>query len=126
MNTEHGKCLIAIDGNIIKSKTIGSFNIEGLDKAIESLKLAIDSFCQKDFKLLIDYTEAEGGTPEVYIKINEFNVWLNKQNIIAKAIVTPSSVMAEILMVRTPARKLLNEKVFSAEANALTWLKSQS
>jgi hypothetical protein len=126
MNQEHGKNIISVEGDIIISKIIGPFNVEGVNKSITDLKTVVDSFCQNKFKLLIDYIDAEGATPEVYEKINECNIWLNSQNMVAKALVTNSNVALSILESRTPARRSLNESVFNDKANAIIWLKSQT
>jgi hypothetical protein len=126
MNQEHGKNIISVEGDIIISKIIGPFNVEGVNKSITDLKTVVDSFCQNKFKLLIDYIDAEGATPEVYEKINECNIWLNSQNMVAKALVTNSNVALSILESRTPARSSLNESAFNDKANAIIWLKSQT
>ncbi|MBA6233807.1 MULTISPECIES: hypothetical protein [unclassified Colwellia] len=126
MYQEHGKNVISVEGDVIISKIIGAFNVEGVNKSIANLKVVVDSFCQNAFKLLINYTDTEGGTPEVYEKINECNIWLNSQNMVAKALVINSNVALNILESRTPARSSLNEKVFDDEVNAMSWLKSQT
>jgi hypothetical protein len=125
MNTEHGESSITIDHNLIIIKIIGAFNLEGINKAIEQLKSAILAFGQNEFKLLLDYTEAEGGTPEVFEKINECNVWLNRQNMTAKALVIASKPLLAILESRAPARSLQNTKNFYNKTDALNWLKAQ-
>ncbi|MEH6385099.1 MAG: hypothetical protein V7780_10865 [Colwellia sp.] len=126
MNQEHGKNIISVEGDIIISKIIGAFNVEGVNKSITDLKTVVDSFCQNKFKLLIDYIDAEGATPEVYEKINECNIWLNSQNMVAKALVPNSNVALSILESRTPARSSLNERIFDDKASAMSWLKSQT
>jgi len=126
MDLRHGKCSISVDGNIITVKAIGAFNTEGIVKAIEQLESVIENFCQKEFKLLFDYTETEGGTPEVFDKINECNIWLNSQNMVAKALVIRSATNLDILESRTPARKTQNTKVFDDITAAMNWLKLQS
>jgi hypothetical protein len=126
MYPEHGKNIISVEGDIIISKVIGAFNAEGIDKSIADLKVAVDSFCQSEFKLLVNYIDTEGGTPEVYEKINEFNIWLNSKNMVAKALVSNSNVALSIRESRTPTVISLNERVFDDEANAMNWLKSQT
>jgi len=126
MYPEHGKNIISVEGDIIISKIIGAFNAEGIDKSIADLKVAIDSFCQNEFKLLVNYIDTEGGTPEVYEKINEFNIWLKSKNMVAKALVSNSNVVLSIRESRTPKGMSLNERVFDDEVNAIIWLKSQT
>jgi len=123
---EHGKSYISVDGNIITVKAVGAYNKEGMVKTIEELESTIESFNQKEFKLLFDYTLSEGGTPDVFDKINECNIWLNSQNMIAKALVINSSMHLSILESRTPARKSQNTKNFDNKTSALAWLRLQS
>ncbi len=126
MATKHGESFISVDGDIITVKAIGAFNLEGIVKVITELELIIESFCQKEFKLLFDYSQTDGGTPEVFDKINECNVWLNSQNMVAKALIINSPTNLAILESRTPARNSQNTKQFDDKASAIAWLKLQS
>ena len=121
---EHGKSYVSVDGDLIAVKVTGAFNKEGMLQSIEELKSAIESFNQKKFKLLIDYTQAEGGNPDVFDKINECNIWLNSQNMVAKAVVINSSIHLAILESRTPARNLQKSKNFEDKGTAMNWLKT--
>jgi hypothetical protein len=125
MNAEHGESFITVEDDIIMVKVIGAFNSEGISKSIAELKSVIDSFSQNEFKLFLDYTDAEGGTPEVFEKINECNIWLNTQNMIAKALAIKSTSILAILESRTPARNSQHSKNFDNKINALNWLKLQ-
>ncbi len=126
MNVEHGKSFLSVDGDIITVKAVGPFNREGIVKTTEELKLLIESFGHKKFKILFDCAEAEGGPPDVFDKINELNIWLNSQNMIAKASVINLSMQLEILEIRSPARNLQNAKDFDNKSSAIAWLKLQS
>ena len=125
MAVAHGQSSISVDGDIITVKAVGAFNVEGITKTIEQLKLFIEGFGQKEFKLLFDYTETDGGTPDVFDKINECNIWLNSQNMVAKAVVIHSEILLKILESRTPARHSQNEQSFDDIASAINWLASQ-
>ena len=125
MAKEHGQSFISVDGDIIIVRAVGAFNEEGIVNTIGKLKSVIESFGPKGFKLLFDYSEAEGGTPDVYDKINECNIWLNGQNMIAKALVIDSPTKLEILESRTPARRSQNFKNFNDKKKAISWLKLQ-
>ena len=126
MAIEHGESFISVDGDIIIVRAVGAFNEEGIDKTIDNLKSVIASLGPKGFKLLFDYSKATGGTPDVFNKINECNIWLNGQNMIAKALVIESQIQLGILESRTPARRSQNAKNFNNEENAINWLKLQS
>ncbi|MFT6902254.1 MAG: CTP:phosphocholine cytidylyltransferase-like protein [Colwellia sp.] len=126
MYQAHGKNIISVEGNIIISKITGAFNLEGVDKSIADIKVVVENFGQNEFKYLINYIDTEGATPEVYDKINQFNTWLNSQNMVAKAIVINSNVLLNIGESRIPAGSSLNGRVFDDEVNAMIWLKSQT
>ena len=125
MTKAHGKSSISIDGDIITVTSIGSFNVEGIVQVIDELTLIIEDLNNKEFKLLFDYLQTEGGTPEVFEKINECNIWLNSQNMVAKAVLIHSPINMDLLESRTPARQSQNSKQFDEKANAIAWLKSQ-
>ncbi|NQZ21499.1 MAG: hypothetical protein HRT53_05520 [Colwellia sp.] len=126
MNIPHGECFISVDEDIICIKSVGAFNLEGIIKANQDVEVVVRSFGQKRFKLLIDYSEIEGATPEAYDKLNECNIWLNSQNMIAKAVVIHSAVNLTLLGIRAPARNLQNDKNFENKVTAMEWLKLQS
>ena len=122
---KHGESNISVDGDIISVIAIGAFNKAGIVNTIEQLESVIKSFDQKKFKLLFDYSRIEGGTPDVFTKINECNIWLNNQNMVAKAVVINSRAHLSILEKRAPARKVQKTKNFEDITTALIWLKSQ-
>jgi len=126
IESEHGKSYISVDDDIITVTAIGAFNKEGIIKVVKELESIIKGFNQKEFKLLFDYSQTEGGTPDVFNEINECNIWLNSQNMLAKALVINSTVQLAILESRTPARSEQNAKNFEDKTSAINWLKSQS
>jgi len=125
MNEAHGETLISIDGDTITVKSSGTFNREGIVKGFEQLKLFIKSHNLSSFKILFDYSDNEGGTPDAYDEINLCNIWLSRQNMTAKATVMTSQMNKSILESRTPASKALNARKFTDKQSAISWLKSQ-
>lgn len=125
MNREHGLCFVTIEDDIIFLKAIGAFNLEGMVKANNDVGLIIENLNNNKFKLFVDYSELEGVTPEAFEKLNDFNIWLNKQNMVAKAVVINSAITLSILDHRSPARSLHNDKNFEDREEALNWLKIQ-
>jgi hypothetical protein len=126
MRMAHGECFISIEDDIVYIKSVGAFNLEGIVKANQDIVSAICTFGHKKFKLLVDYSELEGGTPEAFDRLNECNTWLNSQNMIAKAVVINSQITLTILEQRAPARSLHNDKNFESKITAIEWLKLQS
>ncbi len=125
MNIVHGQCFVSVDDDIVYVKAVGGFNLEGVITATRDIASAIHTLEHKKFKFLADYSELEGAIPEAFDKLNEFNRWLNKQNMTAKAVVINSSVTLDILRQRAPARNLHNDKNFENKAEAIEWLKQQ-
>lgn len=125
MNSPHGKCSVSVNDDIIYIMAVGSFNKEGITKSIQDIQSAIGSFDDRGFKLFIDFTDIEGGTPKAFDKINEFNRWLNHQKMIAKAVVFSLAMTLPLLDSRAPARKLQNSKSFENKISAIEWLNQQ-
>jgi len=86
--------------------------------------LVVERFQQKEFLLLIDIKNCEGGTPEGYEESRKFNIWLDEQNLTAKAIVSSSSIFIQIneSIVRDTNKQ--NIQYFENQKNAVNWLQS--
>jgi hypothetical protein len=125
MTTPHGECLISVEDNIIYIQPIGAFNEEGIIEASKEVSIAVDNFGDENFKLLLDYTSIEGATPEAFVKLNEFNSWLNTQNMVAKAVVVNLSLTLTLLNNFVPERSIQNDKNFDNKADAIEWIKRQ-
>jgi len=123
---EHGESTFTLTSNIITMKASGSFNQEGALKTSQTLKEFIGKVQGESFKLLLDYSDVEGATPEAYTEINNCNIWLNSQKMLAKAIVNGSNMTTDILNIRAPARKQHNTKAFPSHKLALLWLAEQT
>lgn len=125
MSEGHGQCFVSVDKSIVYIKSVGAFNLEGMVKATQDIKSAVLTLDNNSFKLLADYTELEGATPEAFNHLDEFNAWLNMQNFVAKAVVISSTITLTILDQQVPTRKLQNDKNFKSLDEALEWLKLQ-
>jgi hypothetical protein len=125
MSLEHGESFISVNADLITIKVKGAFNREGIIKGAQELKLVVNSFQQKKFKLLFDYLEMEGATPDAYDEINQCNVWLNTKNMVAKAVLINSPINSSLLQTRLPATKLQNIKRFDEKSHAISWLALQ-
>jgi hypothetical protein len=126
MSLVHGEGIVSVNGNVITVKIQGSFNREGIVKYQKKLTTIIESFHAEKFKMLIDFLDAEGATPNALKQVDTFNTWLNDKNLVAKAVVINSPVLLKILFSRTPAQKSQNIKCFDNTIEAHQWLKSQS
>lgn len=121
----HGDFAIEVDGNIIKFTAQGAFNDVGARAVIKGMKRAIASFNQNPFAILVNLLEFEGGTPEVFSEAERYNIWLNRQNLIAKAYIHKSEGMISIGQSLINSKNQQNIQYFATETEALHWLESE-
>jgi hypothetical protein len=124
-NTAHGTIKVEALGNIIVTKYIGMFNLEGLTTELMKLRAAINALDGQPFAILVDNLELEGGTPEAYEALNEFNLSIANLPLVAKATVITSAVKLSIIEARVTARQQQNKLAFTSKAEALEWLRSE-
>ncbi|KGJ91712.1 hypothetical protein [Colwellia psychrerythraea] len=124
MNIEHGEVTIKVIDNIILVRSIGAFNEYGAQKYTNCIRDAVDDLQDKSFSILTNNLEFLGGTPEAYQELESYNVWLNQQKLIAKAMVITSSTMLDVINMLSPSRASQQTKSFNNEKDAMNWLKS--
>ena len=126
MSLEHGDVTITLKGNIIIVRTSGAFNEFGAKQYTEGLKKMIKGLEGKPFSILVNNLDFLGGTPEAYQELESYNLWLNKQKLIAKAMVITSGITIELIDKHSPARATQQTQNFNDEASAMKWLVSLS
>lgn len=125
MTVEHGENTIIVKENIIHITLKGGFNKSGAKDVSRKTKEIICSFNQKRFLILVNLLNLDGATPEAFNTSNEFNEWLNSQNMVAKAIVITSQTIKAIDQKWVPSKIVQNIGYFDNEEDALKWLKIQ-
>ena len=118
----HGEFSVVLTGSIIESTLAGSFNELGCSGYINAVKDKLKILNGKPFAMLIDDLELEGGTPEAYQLLNEYNQWMSKQPIVAKALIISSQVQKDIILQRSPSLLQQNIEFFTDRAHAMHWL----
>ena len=122
---EHGETIITYEDGIIQSTFIGSFNSAGVQKYVNQIKHLIDGLNGADFAILVDNLQLEGGTPLAYEALEDYNQWLNKQPLVAKAMLSNSVVKMQIIDSLTKAHQKQNVQHFQSREKALCWLKTE-
>jgi hypothetical protein len=124
MNLDHGKVSIELEGNIIIVHLLGEFNEFGAKNYTDSVKDVVAGLNGAAFSILVNLLDLIGGTPEAFKEVDDLNVWLTQQNLIAKARVSNSA--ATVSMVQTLANSSSNQTVgdFVTHQEALKWLKT--
>lgn len=126
MDLVRGKYSINVTNDIIMISLAGSFNQQEAKVLTNHIRTTISTFQGKPFSILVVDTGLTGNTPDAYSEINEYNKWLNTQNMTAKALVTIPGVVTKINDSAIPAKAQQNLSVFDNVPGALAWLKSQS
>ena len=124
MNGQHGEVQICCENNIISATLIGSFNEEGAIKYTEGIKDIVRSLEGQKYAILVDNLNMEGGTPEAYQVLEQYNQWLNGTNLVGKAIIVKTLITTELIKSLSPSIKLQTTKSFQNRTLAIQWLQS--
>ena len=124
MNGQHGEVQICCENNIIRATLIGSFNEEGAIKYTEGIKDIVRSLEGQKYAILVDNLNMEGGTPEAYQVLEQYNQWLNGTNLVGKAIIVKTLITTELIKSLSPSIKLQTTKSFKNRTLAIQWLQS--
>lgn len=122
---KHGDYLKEVNENVIVINANGSFNEFGAMDLFADIKSSITQFLGKPFLMLFLMDNFDGATPEAYQLTKIFNLWLNSQKVVAKALVYSGSATKNIdsFWVKTSVRH--RAKYFDNEDNARAWLELQ-
>ncbi|UUO25007.1 hypothetical protein FGD67_18650 [Colwellia sp. M166] len=121
----HGEVSIFLQNeNIIIAKLKGAFNEYGAQEYTDGIKQIITQLDGQNFSILINLLELMGGTPEAYKELEDYNKWLNSQNLLAKAMVINSMITLDIINMYSPSRGEQKSETFDNETDAIAWLKT--
>lgn len=120
----HGACDIKKEDNMIIVTLHGAFNAYAAEKCTRELKDAIELLSGQDFVMLVDIFDYSGATPDALAVVDIFNQWLSEKGLLAKAYVTKSPVILDILLINTPSASRILTARFSEHRHAKEWLSS--
>jgi len=120
---KHGEVELSYDNQIITAVLVGSFNKKGAEEYTEGVKSIVKQLKGKKYAMLVDNSKLEGGTPEAYQTLENYNQWINNTNIVAKAIVVDSQAAMELIKSLSPSINQQKNKSFYDRKSALEWLK---
>jgi hypothetical protein len=121
----HGDVEILIDDHIIIVRLSGMFNELGVKKFTDAIKEFVSNLNGDSFAVLINDLKLDGGTPEAYAELEDYNQWLNTQKLLAKAMVIDSATNKHIINALSPSLSAQNIEYFLTEDAAINWLKSE-
>ena len=126
MGIEHGEVSISLKGNIIVVRNVGAFNEYGAQKYTNGVEAIVDDLKDTSFSILVNNLEFQGATPEAYQELEKYNVWLNQQKLIAKAMVITSNTILDVINKLSPSRASQQTRSFDNEEDAMSWLQTLS
>ncbi|HHQ4553794.1 TPA: hypothetical protein ACSPZ7_001962 [Aeromonas veronii] len=118
----HGVYEIQTDGNIIVATLHGAFNEFAVEKYAKDLKVIVNLFNDDNFAMLIDIREYAGATPDALVIVDNFNKWLSSKGLLAKAYVTESQVLLDLIFINTQSISNVLIARFSEIGHAKEWL----
>ena len=121
----HGDREVSLSGQIITARFIGLFNEHGVRRITDEIKACVEQLQGSSFAILIDDLKLEGGTPEAYAVLEEYNQWLNTKKLAAKAMLIKSASHKAIINKLSPSRAKQTIEYFTEEESAIDWLKQQ-
>lgn len=121
----HGDSKVYLKDNIVFAKLSGMFNELGAEKFTNEVKRLVLSLADQPFGILIDDLDLEGGTPEAFAILEQYNQWLNTKPLKAKAMVMSSNAHKEIINKLSPSRNKQNIQYFLTEPEAVAWLQTE-
>ncbi|NMP30234.1 hypothetical protein HII17_01560 [Thalassotalea sp. M1531] len=121
----HGIFQVTLDNHIIECVLKGSFNEVGCLAYTTRVKEEVTALNGQPFAMLIDDLDLEGGTPEAYEVLNQYNHWLSNHPLAAKALIINSIIQKEIMLQQAPSLKSQNIEFFTDKEDAKKWLNKQ-
>jgi hypothetical protein len=125
MPLAHGNYSVELKGNIIWVVLDGAFNEFAVENWINEVKAIVNALNGKPFTILMEMSKALGATPESFELSNQYNAWLNKQNMTAKALIYGSAVFEDMDKTLVPSKQEQNIRVFDDIEAAQNWLQQQ-
>lgn len=122
MPLAHGLSSVTVCDHILLCKLSGTFNKEGLDVYVRQVKDGVAQFKGQPFAMVIDDLALEGGTPEAFNALQEYNEWLNQQPLIAKAFIIDNPMLKEMILKRAPALNDQHIEFFYKLEDAKNWV----
>lgn len=112
---------IEVKDAVIKLSMFGSFNLDIANSITKKIKIIIEELNDQPFYILVDLSTIEGGTPDGFERGRQFNLWLDGQNLKAKAIICKSPLFKSISESRVRTSDIQLIKYFNNETDALRW-----
>ena len=121
---EHGSFQIEIIGQTIKAKLFDQWNYEITVRFVAEFKLKALFICDKPWACIVDLTQWELGTPDIWDLFVEGNVWSSQHNQKYEASISKLAVHKRVMEITDESLKGVVTQAFNNETDALEWLES--
>jgi hypothetical protein len=120
----HGSFTLKQSGQILWSSCKGAWNEEQAKlflQAYESAAIALNP----GWASIMDLSEWQLGTPDIWPVIDELNRWLNKTGFAYDAIIVNSKIKAKLFERSTNSMTTAETRFFATVDEAMEWLRSE-
>lgn len=122
---EHGEYQLILEGQILKVKCLGSWNIELVKRMAKEFKEVATSISDKPWACMVDLLDWQLGVPEMWEEIYLINKWSCKNNQKFEVVVTNNTLMKSLLEKSHTAFTGVDTVVFYNQGYAKRWLQSK-
>jgi len=121
---EHGTFNIDLRGQTVRVKLYDQWNYEVTVRFVQEFKLKALTICNKPWACVVDLSEWELGTPDIWELLEEGNVWSSEHNQKYEASISQLAVHKQIMEKTDESFSNVETKAFNNETQALAWLES--
>ena len=121
----HGTYELTLKGEIFIIRFFEKWNLEGANAFFTAYQSAVKGQNLKQFGVLSDLRQFEGGTPDAIARFNKISNWAKENGQIARAQILDSGLKVFTINQIDQGKNLFSVQTFSNETDALAWLASQ-
>ena len=121
---EHGSFEIEVTGQTIRVKLYDQWNSETTVRFISEVKTKALTIYDKPWACLVDLSDWELGTPELWSLFDEANIWCSEHNQKYEASVSKLALHKQVMEKSDEAFIGVQTNAFGNTPDALAWLES--
>ena len=122
---EHGQYQLIVEGQVIKMKCFGPWNIELVSRMKKELKEVAVSISDKPWACMLDLLDWELGVSEMWEEIAKINKWSCQNNQKYEVVITDNSLIKALLEESHRVFSGVDTAFFDNNDHAKQWLHSK-
>ncbi|RHW75395.1 STAS/SEC14 domain-containing protein [Colwellia sp. RSH04] len=119
---EHGSFSMEINAQTLIIRCYGAWNIQTVIRMCQEYKEHVNSISDSPWACLVDFTQWELSTPEMWEHIDELNEWGNANNQKFEAVVCSLSIQKHLMEISHDVLTNVDARFFDNLTQAYEWL----